>query len=193
MTYRWPKPEGISSAVTLPELELLQTYAAEARRVLEIGTHFGFSCIGMALAGAHVISVDPHYEGPANAPDTWAPFLANVERHGVRDRVFPHRLPVEEWIDNPGWTIRHWGMAFIDGDHVWPYPLRDARIAERHMTSPGHLAFHDVTERWPGVYRAVTELQAEGWKRLDQVGTLAVYQKSASSVSGMSSTPTLAL
>lgn len=193
MSYRWPKPEGIPTALTLPELELLQTYAHEAKQVLEIGTHFGYSCIGMALAGAHVISVDPHYEGPANAPDTWGPFLVNAGRNGVLDRIQPFRVPIEEWILDSGLTIRLWGMAFIDGDHVWPYPLRDARIVESGLIAPGYLAFHDVTIRWPGVYRTVRELEAEGWVQLAQEGTLAVYQKRDSSVSGTSISPTLAL
>ena len=209
MSYRWPKPDGISSSVTLQELELLQTYAGVAGTVLEIGTHFGFSCVGMALTGAAVMSVDPHYEGPADAPDTWEPFLANLRRHQlayeayspdrgrfgtpyepVKGIVSAFRSPIES-LPLPEDT--RFGLVFIDGDHVWPCPKRDAEIAQRHLTEPGYIAYHDVTPRWPGVWRATRELIAEGWRRLDQVGTLAVYQKLDSSVSGASITPTLAL
>ena len=214
MTYRWPKPEGISSAVTLPELELLQTYAAKAGRVLEIGTHFGFSCIGMALAGAHVTSVDPHYEGPADAPDTWEPFLANLRRHHIsygyvtekREGIFNaigadarhgDVLAVRTVIENPGLPFcgkPQFGLVFIDGDHVWPCPWRDTEIALAHLIEPGYIAYHDVTPRWSGVWRATQELEASGrGRKLKQVGTLAVYQNNASSVSGTSITPAVAL
>ena len=206
MTYRWPKPEGISSAVTLPELELLQTYAHEARRVLEIGTHFGFSCIGMALAGAHVTSVDPHYEGPVDAPDTWEPFLANLRRHHISystinvaiaadarpGEVFAIRATIED--PRLRFEGRPFGLVFIDGNHVWPCPWRDTEIALAHLVEPGYIAYHDVTPRWPGVWRATQELEASGRARkLEQVGTLAIYQNNASSVSGTSITPAVAL
>ena len=210
MTYRWPKPEGISSAVTLPELELLQTYAHEAGSVLEIGTHFGFSCIGMALAGAHVTSVDPHYEGPADAPDTWDPFLANLRRHSIAfEALSPDQGkfatpfdPVRGIVSAFRATIESlplpadlgWGLVFIDGNHVWPCPWRDTEIALAHLVEPGYIAYHDVTPRWPGVWRATQELEASGRARkLEQVGTLAVYQNNASSVSGTSITPAVAL
>lgn len=200
-----PTPKGIPSSVTLHELVLLQHFAAQAGTVLEVGTHLGFSCVGMALAGAHVTSVDPHFEGPADAPDTWEPFLANVERHGLPlvaplldhlgagvgdgvGRVYALRLPVEA---APLYDYSCWGMAFIDGDHVWPCPLRDARIAIAHLQAPGYLAFHDVTAHWPGVLRTVVELEKEGAMReVGREGTLRVYQVSASSVNGSSRTPT---
>lgn len=207
----FPVPTGIPSAVTLHELALLQRFAHEAGTVLEIGTHYGFSCIGMALAGAHVTSVDPHYEGPANAPDTWEPFLANVERHGLpytgaRYADLVHAFgggvgvvePCLTTIEaaeaargqSPLWTIdppvhigattispRCFGIVFIDGDHVWPCPWRDAEIAMAHLTAPAYIAFHDVTPNWPGVYRAALQLAAKGWREVGRVQTLRVYQR----------------
>jgi predicted O-methyltransferase YrrM len=204
MTYRWPKPEGIPTALTLPELELLQDYAHDAKTVLEIGTHLGYSCIGMALAGAHVTSVDPHFEGPADHPDTWEPFLANVARHNVAEQVEPYRKAVEEWDKSQEgryvqkgnawngtyWLPRRWDLVFIDGNHTWPCPWRDTQIALAHLTEPGYIAYHDVTVRWPGVWRATRELELSGRVlKLRQVGTLAVYQKYDSSLSGTSITP----
>jgi hypothetical protein len=201
----FPVPEGVPSAVTLPELRLLQRYAHEAGTILEIGTHYGFTCIGMALAGAHVTSVDPHFEGPADAPDTWEPFLANVERHGFEprscagdedacylgrdDTILAYRVPVEsrQSFLPIGW--RGFGLVFIDGNHTWPCPWRDAEIAMAHLVPGGYIAFHDVTPRWPGVWRAAGELASSGWDCVASVGTLAVYQKSASGTSGASSTP----
>lgn len=181
---QFPAPTGIPTSVTLHELALLQRFAHEAGTVLEIGTHYGFSCIGMALAGAHVTSVDPHYEGPANAPDTWEPFLANLRRHGLRAgvQVEPCRAPIEA-VDlyelagmRPGGG-QGFGLVFIDGNHTWPCPWRDAEIAMAHLTDPGFIAFHDVTPNWPGVYRAALQLAAKGWREVGRVQTLRVYQR----------------
>jgi len=181
MTPEFPVPSGVPTSVTLPELKLLQKYAA-GRRVLEIGTHFGFTCIGMALARAHVTSVDPHYEGPADRPDTWEPFLANCRRHGFNPgsladaahHIIASRATIESL--EPFLPLR-FDLVFIDGDHVWPYPLRDAGIAFAHLGEPGLIAYHDVTPNWPGVWRATQELCESGkLRRLEQVGTMAVYQ-----------------
>lgn len=181
---RFPVPEGIPSAVTLPELHLLQRYAFEAGTVLEIGTHLGFTCIGMALAGAHVTSVDPHNEGPEGA-STWEPFLANVARHHIRIGVGiePWQGPIEiaplTYLARlrPYGGEAKWGLVFIDGDHVAPAPWRDAEIAMAHLEENGWIAFHDVTPRWPDVWEAAKRLEASGWRKLEQVGTLAVFTK----------------
>lgn len=192
----YPVPHGVHTSVTYPELRLLQRYANEAGVVLEIGTHFGFTCIGMALAGAHVTSADPHYEGPANAPDTWEPFLRNCYRHGLEVAIIGS--PAPDWWAPPSHPVINaerrtiqdsfiaqegsaltlrWGLVFIDGDHVWPCPMRDSQIARAHLRAPGYLAFHDVTPNWPGVYRTTEELTRSGEiVKLEQVGTLAVYQ-----------------
>lgn len=173
----FPRPQGIPSSVTLHELALLQRFAAGAGTVLEIGTHYGFSCIGMALAGAHVTSVDPHFEGPANDPDTWGPFLANCRRHELIEpyarRITPYRWPIEAHPFGPDETF---GLVFIDGDHVWPCPWRDAEIAIAHLAAGGCIAFHDVTPNWPGVYRAALQLEAQGWPEVGRVQTLRVYR-----------------
>lgn len=194
----FPIPTGVHTSVTYPELRLLQRYAHEAGTVLEIGTHFGFTCIGMALAGAHVTSVDPHYEGPADRPDTWGPFGANVERHGFPPtRIFPSdwqawvrpnseryemaivgwRETIEDWEAADHLYRNEFGLVFIDGNHTWPCPMRDSQIARSHLRAPGYLAFHDVTPNWLGVWRTAEELTRSGeLVKLDQVGTLAVYQ-----------------
>ena len=74
----YPLPHGVPTFVTIPELRLLQKYAHEAGTVLEIGTWYGYTAIGMALAGAHVTSVDPHNACDQGGEDTWEPSLANA-------------------------------------------------------------------------------------------------------------------
>lgn len=184
----FPVPEGIPSAVTLPELALLQRFAHEAGTVLEIGTYLGFTCIGMALAGAHVTSVDPHNEGPGGS-STWEPFLRNIERHGFlpvtiapfifgwyqeQGTITVYHMPVEMRFSTPD---TKWAGIFIDGDHVAPAPWRDAEIAMAHLAPGGWIAFHDVAPRWPDVWQAALQLNAKGWREVGREGSLRVYQK----------------
>jgi Methyltransferase domain len=191
VTEQFPVPQGVRTSVLLHELRLLQQYAA-GRRALEIGTHLGFTCIGMALAGADVTSVDPHCEGPFDQPDTWPPFVENARRHGFDPtrlhpwrpggdgRILALRTTIEEFaavdqmLTGPG---PRWDLVFIDGDHVWPHPRHDVNYAAAHLTPGGVIAMHDVTPNWPGVWRAAHELEKSGLGvKLDQVGTLAVYR-----------------
>lgn len=194
----YPLPEGIPTSLTIGEMRLLQHYAHEAGTVLEIGTYYGYSCIGMALAGAYVTSVDPHRPDASatrgtGAPyeDTWEPFLANVARHGFDvapspwpdmaggEHVWACRLPIEDWHrDAP--AIAPYGLVFIDGDHMHPAPIRDASIALAHLRAPGYVAFHDVTPVWMDVWLTVRELERTGeLVKLAQERYLAVYQAAA--------------
>lgn len=180
----FPLPQGIPTFVTIPELRLLQRYA-ETLNVLEIGTQYGYTTIGMALAGAHVTSVDPHDQGPASNPDTWPAFLRNVRHHKMNGRMVAMRSAIESTdLDRlmngyleVGWKQWGWGLVFIDGDHAYEAVRRDFEIAAVHLCEPRWVAFHDVTPRWPGVWQATQELEREGRiEKLEQVGVLAVYR-----------------
>jgi len=197
----FPVPEGIPTHVTLGELRLLQNYAHEAGTVLEIGTMYGFTCIGMALAGAFVTSVDPHNQSDTQQINSLLPFMENLARHGFgADSAMVNVVPerIEDAVKHEWFDVK-WGMTFIDGDHIWPAPMRDARIALTHLRAPGYVAFHDVTPNWPGVWRTVRELTASGeLMQVAQERFLRVYQavayaqSNASGVSGKSSTPMVA-
>ena len=209
----YPVPAGIPTSLTVPELRLLQHYAAQAGTVLEIGTYYGYSCIGMALAGAHVTSVDPHTpdasgsrDTGATYEDTWEPFCRHVERHGFpcqydmqaagslpdyrefgaapggrgvrincyRTVIESSQMTLEFNEDRAPFRV---GLVFIDGDHMYPAPMRDARIALSHLRAPGYVAFHDVTPTWLDVWLTVRELERTGeLVKLEQERYLAVYQ-----------------
>lgn len=184
----YPVPRGVPTSMTLHELRLLQKYAALAGTVLEIGTLYGFSCIGMALACAHVTTVDPHTNGVLGDTDTWEAFRQHAGRHGFQPSPLPGswrpggtgyiqalRCHAEDL--DPDMRYVQFGMAFIDGDHGGEAPLRDARIALAHLREPGYLAFHDVRPNFQAVTFAVEVLEHEGAvHRLEQAGGLVVYQ-----------------
>ena len=172
----YPAPVGVPTGLTRYELEVLQRYAAEAGTVLEVGTFYGYSAIGMALAGATVLTIDPHNEGPANEPDTWPAFNAHVDRHRpLPAGIWPVRAYVEEWAQ--AHTGRLYGMAFIDGDHSEAATLRAGLLAAARLREPYTLAFHDYAPNWPGVVAAVGVLEARlGLLLLRVEGCLRVYR-----------------
>lgn len=180
---RWPRPVAAPTAVTRAELEVLQRFASEAAWVLEVGTWYGHSAIGMAMAGAEVVTVDPHRDGPADERDTWPAFLGYLARYqeAIADaggHVWPFREPIERWGEGVVSRGLRFGMAFIDGDHDYSACLRDGWIAARFLERPGFLAFHDVVRpNWPGVCQAVKELTEQlQLQLLRREGCLEVYR-----------------
>lgn len=75
----------IPCALSPRERAVLQRWA-RWRRVVEAGALLGGSTVTLASVAAHVTSIDRHegYSGP-----TLRPYLANLDRYGVRPRVRP--------------------------------------------------------------------------------------------------------
>lgn len=134
--------------VTLRESMALQV-AAAGKRVLEVGSQWGYSTVLMAQAGAHVTAVDPHADH-----GSWPTFNANLDRYGVRDRVEPVKEYSQRYL--PTLTASSFDMAFVDGDHDEPVAAFDCREARRLVRPGGLIAVHDYNETaWPSVKRAV--------------------------------------
>lgn len=77
----------IPTALTPRETDLLRQ-VARGKIVAEAGSLLGYSTVALAQVAHRVISIDPHNGYPTEAPrPTFAPFLHNLTRHGVRPRV----------------------------------------------------------------------------------------------------------
>lgn len=148
----------VPSAVTEAEARAL-CGLAEGQRVLEAGAQFGRSTIAFASVAAMVHSVDWH-RGDAWAGelgDTLPAFLANLERHGVRDRVVVHVGRFEDVA--PALRDRWFGLVFLDGAHGYEDVRRDVVLFAPKAAAGGYVAFHDFA-RHEGVTKAVTEWAA---------------------------------
>ncbi len=53
------------------------------------------------------------------------------------------------------------GLVFIDGSHAYEYVLRDSANAFRIAAPGAILLWHDYQQDWPGVIRALNELQQD--------------------------------
>jgi SAM-dependent methyltransferase len=162
----WIFAEGVLSAVSRAECERL-AQLARGGDVLEIGAYYGRSTITLASVATVVHSIDPHRGGPAEAPDTLAPFLENLEAHGVRDRVVVHVAPSTAVL--PLFKSESFDVVFVDAMHQRPDVDIDLALSARCLRGGGFIALHDygrdgvqVGDEWHpfGVTEAVAEFVA---------------------------------
>jgi caffeoyl-CoA O-methyltransferase len=109
-------------------LELL-VFATQARRVLELGTYSGYSCISMAAGlppGGHIDTCEVEAEHAEVA-------LRYIERAGYSDRITVHLGPALETIER---LDGEWDFVFIDADkenYVNYYEAVVPRLSERGL------------------------------------------------------------
>jgi predicted O-methyltransferase YrrM len=138
----------IETYITLLESYGLMKAAEGKRRVIEVGSQWGYSTILLAQQGCTVYAVDPHQDFHSAA--MWA---ANVRRYGMASRVASVEHFSQEAL--PQFTDAGFDLMFIDGDHSEEVASHDCRHALRLVKPGGIIAVHDYTMRWPGVLAAV--------------------------------------
>jgi predicted O-methyltransferase YrrM len=161
----------IKSAMTDAEADRLAQLAI-AQDVLEVGALLGHGTVAMALTARSVVSVDPHAGYPEHNPrPTLAPFLENLERHGVRGKVTPIIGMDHEVL--PRLAPRQFGVAFVDLTGYYEDTRDCIRRVIPLLRHHAVLAVHDCgRDGWPGVMQAVEEL-GRPW---EQVDTLSVFE-----------------
>jgi predicted O-methyltransferase YrrM len=162
---------GISTSVTEAEAQELGRLAL-GRRVLEVGSAFGFSAVVMALAGAErVTAVDPHDWIPGSLEG----MTANLAAYGVADRVEIVREQSQAVLPALAAEEAQFGLVFIDGDHSAAAAAHDMRWALRLLGPGGAVAVHDVAECCcPGVGEAAQVVFPGGGTMVD---TMLVVQR----------------
>jgi predicted O-methyltransferase YrrM len=138
-----PMPDGqtIDSSVTPAEIAALQDLAA-GRRVLEVGSAYGYSTIRLAERAAHVDAVDPH---AGELPGSYETMLANLERYGAWDKVTILRDYSEHALPALIEAGHRYGLAFVDGNHDYNVQ-RDVENALTLLVPGGHVAVHDYDQ-----------------------------------------------
>ena len=114
--------------------------------MLELGSYKGRSTVCLALVAAHVVSVDTHRGDADTGPtDTLADFRANLQAHGVADRV-------TSVVGRFGFTDAFFDaigpvpfdFVFIDGAHDAASVEHDTRLALAVVKQGGVIAWHDL-------------------------------------------------
>lgn len=158
----------ILTSLTQHEASRLQALAG-GRRVLEIGSAYGYSTVCMAQHAEHVLAIDPLEQYTADE------LHANLRACGVCDRVTVAQYRSQDLLPILAAAGAKFGLVFIDGDHERLAVAADLANAVRLLAPRGVLACHDYGEdSCPGVREAIDTADLPGEHEL--VDTLSIWR-----------------
>lgn len=113
---------------------------APGRKVLEIGSAYGYSAAVMMHAGArYLLGIDPH---------GWLPYSRRVWSALLSPFPTAHMVPAPAEAVAP--TLlddgERFGLIFVDGDHAAPAVEHDVKAAMQLLAAGGVVAVHDYLE-----------------------------------------------
>lgn len=166
----------IPTALTPAEAQVLRNEAL-GRPVLEVGSLLGHSTVVLAQEAVYVVSVDPHEGYPENDPrPTLQPFLENLKRYNVRDRVVVCVDKYEKVL--PCLQRGQFGLVFVDITGKFDDILSCLRMARPLIYNGGTLAVHDCGHPdWPGAELAVQVFAAENQLIYRTVDRMAIFSQ----------------
>lgn len=141
---------AIRTSLTAAEADALRDLA-RGRRVLEIGSAYGYSTIVMAQVAEHVTAVDPH-SGYGSLPGSYDRMLANLNAYQV-DNVTLIRCSSQIALAGLALLALPYGLVFVDGDHRREAVEHDALRGLSLLAPGGTLACHDYGEATCGEVR----------------------------------------
>lgn len=177
----WPRIDAIEGWL-LPEEGAWLFHAVRSLprtgNIVEIGSFKGRSTCCLALGcrqtGRRVFAVDTFDGGPDLPKANLLPdFTRNLESMGLSTSV-ETVVGLSTQVAS-GWN-RPVHLLFIDGSHSYADVLADFHGFFRYVVSGGLVAFHDVTEAWPGVLRAWNEI-SPGLTKIGYCGGLGYGRK----------------
>jgi predicted O-methyltransferase YrrM len=160
---------SIKSAVNPRESRRL-VELARGKRVLEIGSQYGYSAVLMALNGATVHAVDWHRgDAIVGHRESLAPMWQNVNTYGVADRVIIHIGSSRDIL--PLLVPGSFGFAFHDSYHSTENVLADVALILPLLRPGAKLAFHDY-----GRYGVAAAVDSLGLERVSLTDSLVVLK-----------------
>jgi hypothetical protein len=138
----WREAGGVPTSLTAAEREEL-TRLAENATVIEIGSQYGASTITLARVARIVYAIDHHRGDPVSGEwDTLGDFMAELDRHGVRDRVVPLVGRSEQIVEVLAPACSD--LVFVDSGKETVAEVRTQALEARRLVRPGGvIAFHD--------------------------------------------------
>lgn len=188
MTVAPPDVEG-----WLTEAQALRLDAAARRvppggRIVEIGAFRGRSTIVLSRAaaeGVEVVAIDPHMGSDRGPQEIEADasrgdadhelFLANLARHGVRERVRHVRKVSSEALDDVEAPIE---LLWVDGAHRYGPALDDIVRWGARVPAGGAMLIHDSFSSI-GVTLALLRsvVFSRSWRYVGRAGSLVEYRR----------------
>lgn len=166
-----PGHRKILTAVTEAESAELRKLAA-GKRVLEVGSQYGYSTVLMAAVAQAVHAVDWHRgDAIVGRHESLSVLWANLAAFRVLDKVVMHVGRSE--IVLPLFRPASFGFAFHDAYHSTEAVAADVALILPLLEPGARLAFHDY-----GRYGVAAAVDALGLERVALVESLAVYATS---------------
>jgi predicted O-methyltransferase YrrM len=100
-----------------------------------------------------------------------------LTRYGLEHKVHLH-VADSRTVDPPPEPLE---LLFVDGDHSYEGARADYRRWGAFVRPGGHLLFHDAVDsgaygnHYPGVARAVGEVDSGAWERQPDAGSIAHF------------------
>lgn len=158
--------DDLEGKLSFEESAWLFHAARGMRRIVEIGSFRGKSCVLLALGsretGGHVTAIDPHVNF-ANAKSSFDmsdhdAMVDALRRHGVAERVTKLVATSEGAL--PQWDGGPIDLLWVDGDHNYPAVKFDLEAWGKFVRVGGIIAAHDykhledVRRAWRDVVEA---------------------------------------
>lgn len=141
----------MSSSITPREIAVLVDLA-RGRKVLEIGSAFGYSTIMMASVAESVLAVDPFTDQGVS----FAAFDSNVSRSDWSHRINIEVARSQDYLPVLIGVGEQFDGIFVDGCHWRDAVDQDLANATKLVKPGGWIAVHDVGESdHPSVQEAV--------------------------------------
>lgn len=129
----------------------------EGKPALEIGGFVGWSTCHLAAAGVVLDVIDPILANP----EILQSVTASMTAAGIPREILLHAISSPEGIDVLGGIGRRWSLIFIDGNHEFPIPVRDAVACERYAMVDALIMFRGLHA--PAVAEGLYYLRDRGW------------------------------
>lgn len=145
-------------------------------RTLETGA--GISTLIFALGGAYHVAVAP-----------WQEEMDAIRNHARKLGIDMSSVeliaqPSENYL--PIMTPTNLDIVFIDGSHAFPWPILDWYYTAQNIKQGGLLMLDDVHLRPVGVLSEFLRADTPRWKFLARAGDTDIFEKTATSVPGIS-------
>jgi predicted O-methyltransferase YrrM len=166
----WRATGGIPTSLTAAERDELGRLAQDAT-VLEVGSQYGASTVTLASVARIVYAIDHHRGDPVSGEwDTLGDFMAEIDLHGLRDRVVPLVGRSEQLVEVL--AEGRFDLVFVDSGKEAVDEVRAQALEARKLVRPGGvIAFHDY-----GRFAVIDEaLRIELGEPLRVIDTLAVF------------------
>jgi len=186
------EPEARDGNVTLAELVILAQLVklSGAAKIFEIGTFDGRTTLNLALNSredAQIFTLDlgdKELEEFSKIEHGDKKFIGKTKFGRKFDDKPEAKKITQLWGDSAKFDFSPYknsvDLIFVDGSHQYEYLLKDSDTALYLTKSGSIILWHDYNTSWPGVTRALNELQQNDprFKNIRHItGTSMVYLK----------------